>query len=103
VNEHDGMIFSVVSYEHLKSHTDVSNSSYRHRRDISDVSEEQIFVKKLFSQFGEGDTMTFEGFERLLRTVGLQRLVSPVGSGHALKSAQLSNIANVKPEENGKE
>jgi zinc transporter 10 len=65
-----------------------------------DVSEEQIFVKLLFSQFGEGDTMTFEGFERLLRTVGLQQLLSPVGSDHPLNSAPLSDIANVKLEAN---
>lgn len=103
VNGHDSRIFTVVGYEHHKSHRGVTTSSYRHRRDVSDVSEEQIFVKMLFSQFGEGDTMTFEGFERLLRTVGLQRLLSSVGSGHALNSASLSNIANVKLEANGKE
>lgn len=103
VNGQDSRIFTVVGYEHHKSHGGVSNSTYRHRRDVLDVSEEQIFVKMLFSQFGEGDTMTFEGFERLLRTVGLQRLLSPVESGHALNSAPLSNIANVKLEANGKE
>jgi len=98
VNGHDSRTSTVVGYEHHKSH-----SSYRHRRDVLDVSEEQIFVKMLFSQFGEGDTMTFEGFERLLRTVGLQRLLSAVGSGHPLNSAPLSSIANVKLEANGKE
>jgi hypothetical protein len=103
VNEHDSRFSSVVDFQYHKSHRDVSNSSYRRRRDVLDVSEEQIFVKMLFSQFGEGDTMTFEGFERLLRTVGLQRLVSPVGSGRAFNSAPLSNVASVKLEANGKE
>lgn len=103
VNGQDNRIFTVVGYEHQNSHRGVSNSSFRHKRDVLDVSEEQNFVKMLFSQFGEGDTMTFEGFERLLRTVGLQRLLSSVGSGHTLNSAPLSNIANVKLEANGKE
>lgn len=102
VNGQDNRIFTVVDYEH-NSHRGVSNNSYRHKRDVLDVSEEQIFVKMLFSQFGEGDTMTFEGFERLLRTVGLQRLLSPVESGLPLNSAPLSNIASVKLEANGKE
>lgn len=103
VNGHDSRTFRVVGYEHHKSHRGVSNSSYRHRRDVLDVSEEQIFVKKLFSQFGEGDTMTFDGFERLLRTVGLQQLLSPVGSDPPSNSTPQSNIANAKLEVNGKE
>jgi hypothetical protein len=81
----------------------VSDKNFRHRRDTLDISEEQVFVKRLFSQFGEGDTMTFEGFERLLRTVGLQRLISPVGGGRAVNIAPLSNIVNAKLETNGKE
>ena len=103
VNGHDSRTFTVVGYEHHESHRGVSNSSYRQRRDVLDVSEEQIFVKLLFSQFGEGDTMTFVGFKHLLRTVVLQRLLSPVGSDHPLNSAPLSHIPNVKLEANGKE
>ncbi|PNF31147.1 Zinc transporter foi [Cryptotermes secundus] len=100
VNRHDGDTSSHTGHEHHKSHIDMSSDSCRHTRDTWDVSEEQVFVKRLFSQFGEGDTMTFEGFERLLRTVGLQRLISPARGGHSLNSVPLSNIANVKLEAN---
>ncbi|PSN40027.1 hypothetical protein C0J52_17087 [Blattella germanica] len=73
----------------------------RHRRD---VSEEQIFVKRLFTQFGEGDKMTFEGFERMLRMVGLERLVSPVGSSQVVDNVSppsISNVASNKHDVNG--
>lgn len=103
VHQHDSEISSVVGHGHHKSHRDGSDKICRHRRDALDVSEEQVFVKRLFSQFGEGDTMTLEGFERLLRTVGLQRLVSAAGGGRVVNSASLSNIANAKLEANGKE
>lgn len=103
VRQHERKISSVADQEHNTNYKAVSDKNFRHRRATLDISEEQVFVKRLFSQFGEGDTMTFEGFERLLRTVGLQRLVSPAGSGHAVKSAPLSNIANAKLEANGKE
>jgi hypothetical protein len=103
VNRHDSETSSHIGHGHSKSHRSVSSDSCRHARETWDISEEQMFVKRLFSQFGEGDTMTFEGFERLLRTVGLQRLISPVRGGHSLNSVPLSNIANVKLEANGKE
>ncbi|KAJ4439881.1 zinc transporter foi [Periplaneta americana] len=69
----------------------------RHRRDVPTASEDHVFIKKLFAQFGEGDTMTFEGFERLLRNVGLQRLVSPMES---VSPSPMSNVASSKLEEN---
>lgn len=103
VHQHERKISSVGDQGHHTNRKAVSDKSFRHRRDTLDISEEQVFVKRLFSQFGEGDTMTFEGFERLLRTVGLQRLISPAGGGHAVNSAPLSNIANAKLEANGKE
>ena len=71
----------------------------------SEVTDEQMFVKRLFTVFGEGDTMTLEGFERLLRTVGLERLVSPVGNMHVMDNVSpptISNVANNKHEANGK-
>lgn len=103
VHQYERKITSVVDQGHLINRKAVSDKSFRYRRDTLDISQEQAFVKRLFSQFGEGDTMTFEGFERLLRTVGLQRLISAAGGGHTVNSAPLSNVANSKLEENGKE
>lgn len=103
VNRQDSETSSQTGRGHHKGLRNKSSDSCRQARDTWDISEEQIFVKRLFSQFGEGDTMTFEGFERLLRTVGLQRLISPVRSGHSLNSVPLSNIASVRLEANGKD
>ena len=73
----------------------------RWKRSIDD----QMFVKRLFSVFGEGDTMTLEGFERMLKTVGLERLVSPVASVHVIDNVSpptISNVASNRQETNGK-
>ncbi|KAJ9579646.1 hypothetical protein L9F63_004725, partial [Diploptera punctata] len=75
----------------------------RRKRNKREVSEDQVFVKRLFHAFGEGDTMTLEGFERLLKTVGLERLVSPAASIHVMDNVSpptMSNVANNKLEVN---
>lgn len=54
-------------------------------------SNTQQFIQKLFHEFGdsEKETMTVTGFERMVRRLGLDRLIED----HQMKSAQISDIS----------
>ncbi|KAJ8869972.1 hypothetical protein PR048_028983 [Dryococelus australis] len=38
-------------------------------------SGESYFIKKVFEKFGDGETMTLEGFEKLLSSLGLKQFM----------------------------
>nr|CAD7591275.1 unnamed protein product [Timema genevievae] len=59
--------------------------------------EEMYFIKRVFDKFGNGETMTLEGFELLLRSLGLERLVTESFGGNIedASSPAITNVANV--------
>lgn len=45
-----------------------------------DVIDEKYFMKKIFEAYGDGASVTMEGFEKLLRKLGLLRLLTDISS-----------------------
>nr|CAD7200627.1 unnamed protein product [Timema douglasi] len=74
---------------------------HRRRREAIHTSakdiEEMYFIKLVFDKFGNGETMTLEGFELLLRSLGLGRLVEESFGGNVedASSPAIMNVANV--------
>nr|CAD7451970.1 unnamed protein product [Timema tahoe] len=74
---------------------------HRRRREAIHTSakdiEEMYFIKRVFDKFGNGETMTLEGFELLLRSLGLERLVTESFGGNIedASSTAIMNVANV--------
>lgn len=73
---HEKQGFTYFSNDHTK------DSRLRKRRSI-DVNE-KYFMKKIFEAYGDGKSMTMEGFEKLLRKLGLLTLLTDISKleGH---------------------
>ena len=64
----------------------------RSRSTINKLPSEQFFIKKVFEKFSEnGDTMTLNGFEKLLRTIGLENVIFKNSSNNKNHSSNLNN------------
>ncbi|XP_078035155.1 zinc transporter foi [Augochlora pura] len=71
-----------ISYNRgLKSSRSTKNPNLvtmsRRKRNV-DVIDEKYFMKKIFETYGDGTSVTIEGFEKLLRKLGLLRLLTDV-------------------------
>lgn len=60
---------------HAEQHQETSNETPRLRRH-ADEHEQTFFIKQLFNDFGDGQHMTIDGFEKLLNKLGLVSLVT---------------------------
>ncbi|XP_053980184.1 zinc transporter foi-like isoform X1 [Hylaeus volcanicus] len=54
-----------------------SLNGVRRKRNI-DTMDEKYFMKKVFETYGDGKSVTMEGFEKLLRKLGLLRLLTDI-------------------------
>ncbi|XP_076229868.1 zinc transporter foi [Nomia melanderi] len=65
----------------LKSIRSTKNPSpitvIRRKRNV-DVIDEKYFMKKIFETYGDGTSVTMDGFEKLLRKLGLLRLLTDI-------------------------
>lgn len=52
----------------------------RTKRNDVDVLDEKYFMKKIFETYGDGTSITMEGFEKLLKKLGLLRLLTDISS-----------------------
>lgn len=61
--------------EHSHSHEDSEGNNNNDHVQINPHS--QLFIRKLFQQYGDADkqTMSFEGFEKMLKQLGMDHLV----------------------------
>lgn len=50
----------------------------RTKRNDVDVLDEKYFMKKIFETYGDGTSITMEGFEKLLKKLGLLRLLTDI-------------------------
>ncbi|XP_076293184.1 zinc transporter foi [Lasioglossum baleicum] len=71
-----------ISYNgELKSSRSAKNldsvNMIRRKRNV-DVIDEKYFMRKIFETYGDGTSVTIEGFEKLLRKLGLLRLLTDV-------------------------
>ncbi|XP_012171882.1 zinc transporter foi isoform X2 [Bombus terrestris] len=51
----------------------------RTKRNV-DIIDEKYFIKKIFETYGDGTSITMEGFEKLLKKLGLLRLLTDISS-----------------------
>ncbi|XP_076233621.1 zinc transporter foi isoform X2 [Calliopsis andreniformis] len=58
-----------------------------------DVIDEKYFMKKIFEAYGDGSSVTMEGFEKLLRKLGLLRLLTDISAleDHNIVTSQYEN------------
>ncbi|XP_076381560.1 zinc transporter foi [Megalopta genalis] len=90
-----------ISYNRgLKSTRSTKNPNsvtmIRKKRNV-DVIDEKYFMKKIFETYGDGTSVTIEGFEKLLKKLGLLRLLTDVS-----KLEDLNAIASHHPLEKSK-
>ncbi|PBC32960.1 Zinc transporter foi [Apis cerana cerana] len=52
----------------------------RTKRNDIDVLDEKYFMKKIFETYGDGTSITMEGFEKLLKKLGLLRLLTDIST-----------------------
>ena len=57
-----------------KSFTEKRKLGERSKRHVE--MDEKYFTKKVFQTYGNGENMTMEGFEKLLRKIGLMKLIA---------------------------
>lgn len=51
----------------------------RTKRNV-DIIDEKYFIEKIFEAYGDGTSITMEGFEKLLKKLGLLRLLTDISS-----------------------
>lgn len=51
----------------------------RAKRNV-DIIDEKYFIEKIFEAYGDGTSITMEGFEKLLKKLGLLRLLTDISS-----------------------
>ena len=105
-NEHDGGVRDLATKEDSATSKDLeilerlgqieitrsgelnSVRSFRDRSPVDrirtkrsvDVIDEKYFMRKIFEAYGDGTSVTMEGFEKLLRKLGLLRLLTDISS-----------------------
>ncbi|XP_046747138.1 zinc transporter foi isoform X2 [Diprion similis] len=64
------------AFDPLKSEPGGHEVRLRKRRHTDDDDDESYFTKRIFRDYGNGNSMTIEGFERLLKKLGLQEVIT---------------------------
>nr|XP_034191915.1 zinc transporter foi-like [Osmia lignaria]XP_034191916.1 zinc transporter foi-like [Osmia lignaria]XP_034191917.1 zinc transporter foi-like [Osmia lignaria]XP_034191918.1 zinc transporter foi-like [Osmia lignaria]XP_034191919.1 zinc transporter foi-like [Osmia lignaria]XP_034191920.1 zinc transporter foi-like [Osmia lignaria] len=64
----------------------------RNKRNV-DIIDEKYFMKKIFETYGDGTSITMEGFEKLLKKLGLLRLLTDISrlEEHNIVTSQHEN------------
>lgn len=64
----------------------------RTKRDV-DIINEKYFMKKIFEAYGDGTSVTMEGFEKLLKKLGLSSLLTDISGleNHNIVTSQQEN------------
>ncbi|XP_029039101.2 zinc transporter foi-like [Osmia bicornis bicornis] len=64
----------------------------RNKRNV-DIIDEKYFMKKIFETYGDGTSVTMEGFEKLLKKLGLLRLLTDISrlEEHNIVTSQHEN------------
>lgn len=77
----------------VQLHTDENSlNRIRNKRNV-DIIDEKYFMKKIFETYGDGNSVTMEGFEKLLKKLGLLRLLTDISrlEEHNIVTSQHDN------------
>lgn len=66
--------FTIINSERASEKLTIS-SGKRKKRDTKKI-DEAAYLKKIFTLFGNGDSMNYTGFEQFIRTLHLERLLN---------------------------
>lgn len=90
---HTSDVSSLENLEIMERLGQVAQKSFGEKRTLRErskrhvVLDEKYFTKKVFQTYGNGENMTMDGFEKLLRKLGLMKLVMELDETSSTESS----------------